>query len=371
VSLLDSDKQSSPPKAGSPGRPRILIVRAGAIGDTLMATPLVRAVRRTYPECYLVFLCSATAFDVIRFNPHIDQVIPISQRHLPAWLSREKRDVHRTLRELDLDWALVLESHPSFIDLARRGGARRIIAYSGDEHVQGFEPARFDPKKHSIENHLELASPLGLRPDGLQMELNNQPETIEKVARRLEAAGVLSGDCLVGVHAGWGGRTRTPGQTRLRSWPPERFAEVVRWLVKEHGARVALTGSAADRPLTSYIARAAGVDCLDLAGELSLLELAALIRRMNAYLTVDSGPAHMAAALDTSLATLWGPGIFEQTAPLSPYNPPRILYHRVHCAPCYGTPAMKTCKNNICMKEIRVEEVKKALLEVLDVARTR
>jgi ADP-heptose:LPS heptosyltransferase len=371
VVLSKLGRKSSKAEADSPGRPRILIVRAGAIGDTLMATPLVRAVRRTFPDCHLVFLCSATALDVVRFNPHVDQAIPVARRHLPAWLSRNKRRIHRMLRELDLDWALVLESHPSFIDLARRGAARRIIAYSGEEYPQGFEAARFNPLKHSIENHLELARPLGLRQDGLHMELNNQPETIEVVARRLESAGVMSNDCLVGVHAGWGGRTRTPDQTRLRSWPPDRFAEVVRWLAEVRGARVVLTGSAGDRPLTNYIARTAGVACLDLAGELSLLELAALIGRMNAYLTVDSGPAHMAAALDTSLVTLWGPGIFEQTAPISPYNPPRILYHRVHCAPCYGTPAMKTCKDNICMKEIGIEEVKKALGEVLNLERAR
>ena len=366
-----SDKQAFPAGRVPLGRPRILIVRAGAIGDTLMATPLVRAVRRTFPECHLVFLCSAAALDVVRHNPHVDQVIPVAYRHLPAWLSSEKSRIHRALRDLDLDWAVVLESHPSFIDLARKGGARRIIAYSGDDQEQGFEPARFDPQKHSIENHLLAARPLGLRPDGLQMELNYQPETKEIVARRLEMAGVTGDDCLVGVHAGWGGRSRTPDQTRLRSWPPERFAEVIRWLVKERGARVALTGSVADRPLVRYIARAAEAPCVDLAGQLSLTELAALIHRMNAYLTVDSGPAHMAAALGTSLVTLWGPGIFEQTAPISPGNPPRILYHRVACAPCYGTPVMKTCKDNICMKEIQIEEVQKALDEALSVERAR
>jgi ADP-heptose:LPS heptosyltransferase len=371
VVLPDSEQKAAAVDVRPPGRPRILIVRAGAIGDTLMATPLVRAVRKTFPECHLVFLCSTTALDVVRYNPHIDQAIPVAYRHLPAWLSREKSRIQRALQDLDLDWALVLESHPSFIDLARHVGARRIIAYSGDDHALGYEPARFDPRKHSIENHLELASPLRLRQDGLHMELNNQPETIKTVARRLEVAGIASGECLVGVHAGWGGRIRTPDQTRLRSWPPGRFAEVVRWLVKERVARVVLTGSAADRPLTRYIARSAGVPCLDLAGELSLLELAALIRRMNAYLTVDSGPAHMAAALGTRLVTLWGPGIFEQTAPISPGNPPRILYHRVHCAPCYGTPVMKTCKDNICMKEIEVEEVKGALEELLRLAHGR
>lgn len=351
--------------AGGPGRPRVLIVRAGAIGDTLMATPLVRAVRRTFPQCHLVFLCSATALDAVRFNPHLDQVIPVAYRHLPAWLSSEKTKILRSLRDLDLDWAIVLESHPSFIDLARKCRARRIIAYSGDENPEGFEPARFDPQKHSIENHLQAARPLGLQPDGLRMELNYQPAADETVARRLEKAGVKDGDCLVGVHAGWGGRARTPGQVKLRSWPPERFAQVIRWLVKERGARVALTGATADRPLVRHLVRAAAVPCIDMAGELTLAELAALIRRMNAYLTVDSGPAHMAAALGTSLVTLWGPAILEQTAPISPGNPPRILRHRVHCAPCYGTPLMKTCRDNICMKEIQTEEVQRTLEEVL------
>ncbi len=367
----DSDRKAYPAGGSPPGRPRILIVRAGAIGDTLMATPLVRAVRRNFPQCHLVFICSATAFELLRHNPHLDQLIPVAYRHLPAWLSSEKSRIHRALRDLDLDWAVVLESHPSFIDLARKGGARRIIAYSSDDHGQGFEPARFDPGKHSIENHLLAARPLGLRPDGLHMELNYEPETKEIIARRLEIAGVRSDDCLIGVHAGWGGRTRTPGQTRLRSWPPDRFARVIRWLVEERGAGVLLTGSAGDRPLVRYISKTAGVPCVDLSGQLSLSELAALIHRLNAYLTVDSGPAHMAAALGTPLVTLWGPGIFEQTAPLSPSNPPRILYHRVACAPCYGTPGMKTCKDNICMKEIQIEEVQEALDEVLNLARAR
>ena len=347
------------------GRPRILIVRAGAIGDTLMATPLVRAVRKTYPECHLIFLCSATALDVVRNNPHLDQVVSIRYRHVPSWLSLEKARIERSLRKLDLDWAVVLESHPSLIDLARKAGARRIIAYSADEHGDGFEAARFDPLKHSIENHLQAAGPLGLTLDGLHMELNNEPKTNEIVARHLEIAGVNGGDCLVGIHAGWGGRSRNPAETRLRSWPPDRFAEVIRWLVKDRGTRVVLTGSTADRPLVRYIVQRAGVPCIDMAGWLSLSELAALIRRLDVYLTVDSGPAHMAAAVGTSLVTLWGPGIFDQTAPISPGNPPRILYHRVPCAPCYGTPAMKTCTDNICMKEIQVEEVKEALDEVL------
>jgi ADP-heptose:LPS heptosyltransferase len=366
-----SHHKERPTGRGRLGRPRILIVRAGAIGDTLMATPLVRAVRRAFPEGHLVFLCSASAHDAVRHNPHLDQVIPVKYRHMPVWLSSEKSRIHRSLRELNLDWALVLESHPSFLSLACEGGAARVIAYGGEDHGQGFEIADFDPQRHSIENHLAAAAPLGVRPDGLQMELHYPPKVDSAVSDRLVQEGIARSDRLVGIHAGWGGRPRTPRQTRLRSWPPGRFAEVARWLVKERGVRVVLTGSAADAPLVRYIAREARVPCLDLAGKLCLLELAALIRRLNVYLTVDSGPAHMAAALGTSLVTLWGPAIIEQTVPLSPKNPPRILYRRVACAPCYGTPLMKTCKDNICMKEIQVAEVQAALDKVLSLPGNR
>lgn len=121
--------QREAPLEPSRGTPRILIIRAGAIGDTLMATPLVRALRQTCPNAHIAFLCSRTAQDVLRHNPHLDQVIPLAFRHLPIWLSTEKRRLLRQLRNSNLDWVLALESDPTFVDLACRSGARRVIAY--------------------------------------------------------------------------------------------------------------------------------------------------------------------------------------------------------------------------------------------------
>ena len=77
--------------------PRILVIRAGAIGDTLMATPLLRAVRQAYPNAYLGAICSSTAFNVLRCNPHLDEVFPITHRHLPGFLSLEKRRIANTI----------------------------------------------------------------------------------------------------------------------------------------------------------------------------------------------------------------------------------------------------------------------------------
>lgn len=335
-----------------------------------MVTPLVRALRHMFPESFLVFLCSSTARDVIRYNPHLDRVIPLAYRHLPQWLSWEKRRILRELRSLHLDCGLVLEGDPSFARLAASAGVRQLVSYGAAPEENGVERAIFDPQRHSIENHLRAAESLGVRPSGYEMELHYPTELGLAIRQRLAESGVVEGDRLVGIHAGWGGRKHAFNQTRLRSWPAQNFARIIEWLVKSKKTRVVLTGSPVDRRLTEHIARSAGVPCFDLAGKLSLLELAALVHRLDLYLTVDSGPAHIAAALGTPLITLWGPGIFEQTAPVHSRGPVQILYHRVPCAPCYGTPLMKTCQDNICMKQIEVAEVIEAVSQMLSARAT-
>jgi ADP-heptose:LPS heptosyltransferase len=218
---------------------------------------------------------------------------------------------------------------------------------------------------HCIENHLRAARDFGVKPDGLEMELHYPPERDTVLQERLNSAGIVSTDCLVGIHAGWGGREQSADQTRLRSWPAANFAQVARSLVNNMKVRVVLTGSTADERLNANIRELSGVDALNLAGRMSLLEAAALIRRLNLYITVDSGPAHIAAALGAPLLSLWGPGILAQTAPLAGRGPVRILHRNVHCAPCYGTPLMKTCVDNICMKQIGVADVQQAIEQML------
>src|SRR5438034_1180830 len=184
--LVESSKQAAP-RDPARSSPRVLILRAGAIGDTLMATPLVRALRRTFPAAY-------------------------------------------------------------------------------------------PPRRPSSENHLMAAQSLGVQPAGADMELYYPGALDETLRLRLARLGIQEGERLVGVHPGWGGRKHPPEDTRLRSWPAHRFADVVRWL--STSARVVLTGGREDRALTNLIARLSGVSCVNLAGELSLLELAALVRRL-------------------------------------------------------------------------------------------
>ncbi|MGH9454000.1 MAG: glycosyltransferase family 9 protein, partial [Terriglobia bacterium] len=281
-----------------------------------------------------------------------------------------KRGALSELRKHDFNTLLALESDPRFLDILRATGARRVVAYGTLADAGGFEHADFNPQQHMIQNHLQAAGKLGAQPAGLDMDLGYPPALDATLWEKLSREGIRKGSILAGIHAGWGGRKHSLHETRLRSWPPERFAEIARSLSQQMGASMVLTGSASDRPLNELIAKLSGTPCLNLAGSLSLLETVALLRRLDVYLTVDSGPAHMAAALGTPLVTLWGPGIFEQTSPRGTRGPIRILNHRVHCAPCYGTPLMKSCRDNICMKEIETPEVLEAVEQVLAARRT-
>ncbi|MGH9431135.1 MAG: glycosyltransferase family 9 protein [Terriglobia bacterium] len=361
--------------AGFKGQPapdstRILVVRIGAIGDTLMTTPAVRALRHQFPGAYLGFLCSPAAYPVLQHNPHLDRVVPLAHWRVPRWLSSARRRALNGLRKDGFSALLVLESDARLLGIVRGAGAKRVIAYGALAEEGGFERAAFNPQQHMIENHLQAAGKLGAQPAGQDMDLGYPPALEAALWEKLSREGIRKAGILAGIHAGWGGRKHSLNETRLRSWPPHRFAEIVRSLVNQMGASMVLTGSARDWPLNQLIVKLAGVPCLNLAGRLSLLEGAALLRRLDVYLTVDSGPAHMAAALGTPLVTLWGPGIFQQTSPRGTRGPIRILNHHVHCAPCYGTPLMKSCRDNICMTEIETREVLGAVQQMLASRRT-
>ncbi len=152
-----------------------------------------------------------------------------------------------------------------------------------------------------------------------------------------------------------------PGATASsRRYPSESFAAVVRSLVREHGVEVVLTGSAEEAELVARIRAGAGVRTHSLAGRLSLGELAALIERAAIVITNNTGPAHIAAAMGTSVVDLY--------ALTNPQHTPwrvesRVLNRSVPCAPCYRS----VCPEPLhpCLRGVPPGEVVEAALELL------
>jgi ADP-heptose:LPS heptosyltransferase len=322
---------------------RILIVRAGALGDTLMATPTIRALKQRYPDAELDFLCSEAARPLLEENPAIARLFSLAQRNVPYFFSLEKRRLARAMRERAYGIAVLLESGHHYRELIEHAGAREIrdIRVTHDPHV------------HAIVNNLRAAGcDVAKGQDPPPMEIHLAPRD------EMRAAEMLGGlpRPWIGLHAGYGPPRRKDSRQqgeRLKAWGAENFARLGKMLRECHGASIVLTGGGSDLPVVSRIAELLGPpEPLVLAGRTSVREMAAVIEQLDVLVSVDSGPAHMAAALGTRLVVLWGPAILEQVRPWGDPERVVVVRHPVFCAPCYGTPMMKQCDRNICMEAI-------------------
>ena len=305
-----------------------------------MATPVVPALAERYPDARIDFLASRAAVPLLRGVPGMSAVLGLRQRNWPYWLSPEKLALARQLRRARYDQAIVLEHGRGYYELVERAGVPRIA---------GFREIPFDPALHSIANNLRAAGFDDYDRRSWQMLVTPGEEIGDTIATLRRGRG----GALVGLHVGYGpARRKKDQERRLRGWALENFASVARSL-RERGATVVLTGAAEDRPAVERLAFMLPSDgVFDLAGRLTLGATVALVRNLDLLISVDSGPAHIAAAVGTPLIVLWGPGILEQTRPVSTLGWVEIVREPVACAPCYGTPMMRVCRRNICMEGI-------------------
>jgi ADP-heptose:LPS heptosyltransferase len=310
-----------------------------------MVTPLLRALRERFPGAAVDVLCSRLAAGLLERRPGRGDLLPLRWRNLPYALSIEKQRLVRDLSSRRYDFAVLLE---------RAAHYRSLLERSGIGTIRSFRERPFDPRAHAIVNNLRAAGFDEAR-GNLDMEVFLSREDREKADQLLSA----SIPPRIGMHVGYGPRSRKWRQSeRLKGWPLESWSRLARNLV-DSGARLVFTGSREDEgDVETIVARLPpGSAARSLSGRTSVRELAAVIEKLDLFVSVDSGPAHLAAALGTPLVVLWGPAIFEQVRPMSSRSPVTILRHPPPCAPCYGTPLMKTCPRNVCMEAISPEEV--------------
>jgi heptosyltransferase-2 len=145
-----------------------------------------------------------------------------------------------------------------------------------------------------------------------------------------------------------------------KRWLPERFAAAAALVARRTGARVAIVGSASERPLGEQMAAQLGGSARVLCGETTLAELVGVLARLRLLLTNDSGPMHLAAALGTPLVAVFGSTDWTETAPVS--ERARVVREAAECAPC----KLRECPiDHRCMTRVSVDRVAAAALELV------
>jgi lipopolysaccharide heptosyltransferase II len=302
---------------------RIVVIKPCCVGDVLMATPTIAALRRALPHAYIAAVVGGHSKHVLANNPHLNDLIDA-----PAPASA--RALARTLRQGHFGAALVLDRSP-VLNIAPY--LARIPVRAGlDSDHRGLaltHPVPCPPgvRRHEVEWYLDVARALGVpAPRG-----DSYLEFYPTEADRAEAGRVLSEAGEEGSEAGYvalhvGGGSN-PGMRLLsKRWLPERWARIADWLAETYEATVLLLGGpgpedreAADK-LKTALFPATRPYVVDLVGKLEWGRSAALVERCALFLGHDTGAMHLATAVRTPVVAVFGPS---DPARYGPWDPSR------------------------------------------------
>jgi lipopolysaccharide heptosyltransferase II len=344
---------------------RILILRLERIGDLLMVLGALRLARTLWPDAEIDLVVGSWNHGIARLIPDVTRVHTLDA----PWLARGAKaaswpELLKAARAWRGRYDLLINLEPDIRSnlLAWWSGAPRRVGYwTGGGGAFLTDSWEYDPNAHVAVNAARLIERAAGRtsasaPEGAAPVTLRLPE-----AARSRAEVVLGGAArpIVGVHAS-GGR-------ESKQWHLDRFAAAARALVDQHGGTIVLTGSRADRPLVNVVRAALGTSpVIDASGALDLIDLAAVLARLDVLITGDTGPMHLAAAVGAPVVALFGPSHPGRYGPLSVRQ--RVVRVDLPCSPC-GRVRLppERCRGHVpdCMDGIQVDAVVRAANELL------
>jgi lipopolysaccharide heptosyltransferase II len=349
----------------------ILVLRLDLLGDVLLSMPAVEALHERYPQAEIWMMTLPYTADIPARYPFVTRVVTLDTngiRSLAGLLRpstfRQWYRVYRLLRRQHFDLAVSLCGLMASI-WAFLSGATHRIGYRKEAypllHTYTLPGRRYDRRRHEVRWCLDLAEATGAarRPRYLHLEV--APTAQAHMRRVLEERGVGDETLLIGVHAG-------SINGSAKRWPAAHWAELADRLHDEYGATVVLTGSGDERPIVQAVTRAMRTRPIVLAGETTVDELAAVLAHCAVVLSGDSGPLHIAVALNRPTVSVYGP---TDSAISGPYPRPGqtalVLRTGIGCSPCYNALATAECPygNTACMHHLTVDHMYHAVQRVL------
>jgi len=328
----------------------ILLIQLDHLGDAIISTAMLGALRKRYPDAAIEVLAGAWNREVFEASPEVDHVHVSAVNRFArggwvrfAWIPAAIW-WGWTLRRRKIDLGIDIRGDFPVALMLWLGGARRRLGW--DCGGGGFlltDRAEFVPNRPEVESRFALLWELGIRPaDARQPRFRPSEAARRKMARRLaeiSARDLLAGPRIV-LHIGAG--------TRAKAWPAAHWQELLGRLIVGCGAQVVLVGDGKDRIIAREIlGNRSWPGVADWTGRLTLVELAALFQQAEVLVGADSGPAHLAAAVATEAIVL-----FSGTNDPTQWRPcgerVTVVRHEVPCSPCHrercplpGHPCMK------------------------------
>ncbi len=305
IDLLLRTEPTAPPQASD--RPNVLVVKPASLGDVLMSTAFLAALRDCLPQAAITVLATTWARAALAGNPHCDHVLDSGSVGFPRRFGfRAYRTCVSRVREQGFTHCFVLDRSPLMAMLPRLAGipwragldsAHRGIAL----HVR--VPCPED--RHEVKIYLDVLRKTGI--DVMEPRLHFVPQPADEAAaeRLLVERGLAKAGPLIAVHPGGG--TNPGDELESKRWSKGNFGALAERLVQAYGATILLVGGPDDVAICGAIEQYADVSLANVAGALSFAQLGALIQRCHLFIGNDSSPMHLAAAVGTPVVALFGP----------------------------------------------------------------
>ncbi|MDX2227943.1 MAG: glycosyltransferase family 9 protein [Verrucomicrobiae bacterium] len=292
--------EREPDRVRALAREGVLVVACTALGDAIMNTPLLRKLRAFLPGSRLGFMVKDPFAGLFEHHAHGVRVHRYYKKY------RREREVVESVRSGGYRVALLSNANdPDVVALLRRAGVRAFLRRpTRDSQYRDWmanlgelrRPEDADyASGHAILQNLAMAEWLGavVTPEDYTTEVFFTPGDTAEVEARLAGTGPL-----IVLH---------PGASRdYKKWPESNFVELIK-LLRAPGRRFVLTGSGAERDVAAAITGVAGENVVNLAGELTLRQMAALYARARVMISGDTGPYHLATAVGCPTVTLFAP----------------------------------------------------------------
>jgi heptosyltransferase-2 len=340
------------------GATNILVRGLNWIGDAVMSLPTLACLRDSHPGARFTVLAPDWCADIYRCCPDVDAVLELPKRS-GRWGMKSELDLIRAIRHQAFEVAVILPNsfHSAIAPFA--AGVPRRIGYRTDGRAlllsDGISPLK-GFRLHTVLYYRPLLEALGISwPSGNERFGFDIPAKVrEETEEILASRGVAAGAPRFGFSPGaaWGPSKR---------WPGSHFAAAAQLTLAEHGGQALFFGSPGDRDMVEGIIAAAGG--IDLAGAFpTLAHLAAALDSCAILLTNDSGPMHLAAALETPVVALFGPTDETVSGPWPPGDFNRII-RAPDCRPCYNPECNSAAP---CLARITPEQAAQAIAELLE-----
>jgi lipopolysaccharide heptosyltransferase II len=333
----------------------ILVVRLYFLGDVVVSIPVFEALKRRFPEAEVSVLVKRRARDVLAGNPNIDEIIvydAVENYHSPVWLWKLARELRRRRFDLAVDLTgdhrsslLLLFAEPSFtVGFSHAGfGLGRILDRSVPYRASG----------HVADHFVSAVETVGATLPGTPVpRIYLSADELRSARELLAESGLARDSDYIVIAPGAGGP--------LRVWPAERFGEVAALAKERLGLSTAVAGSPKDKGLVEDVVAASDGTAVSLGGRTSVRELAAVAAGAVALVGNDSGPLHVAAAVETPIVGILGPTTQDTWGPRAVER--RLLTAGYPCSPCdQRAPCQRP--DDPCIEAVSVEDVMTALAE--------